>query len=192
MVTRTDKLQGFEDANKMPGDLRWSIGYYEKSALNQALKKEPNANVPKEIKEEPKAQETGTVADSKDELDALRIPPDANCPSGILSVIIHQINNLERQDIKGTTGSREGQSGQDTTEAVEEGEHLPNSYCEIIMNDDLVYKTRVKQYTSMPYFEAGTERFVRDWRNTVVRVQVRDARSVQTVFFQEFYTNTKS
>ena len=42
----------------------------------------------------------------------------------------------------------------------------------------MIYKTRVKQYTSMPYFEAGTERFVRDWRETVVRVQVRDARYV--------------
>jgi hypothetical protein len=28
----------------------------------------------------------------------------------------------------------------------------------------------------MPFFEAGTERFIRDWRNTVVRVVVRDSR----------------
>jgi hypothetical protein len=42
----------------------------------------------------------------------------------------------------------------------------------------MVYKTRVKQYTSMPYFEAGTERFVRNWQDTVVRIQVRDARYV--------------
>ena len=84
---------------------------------------------------------------------------------------------MERQDIKGNTGNREGQAGQDTSEPAEEGENLPNGYCEIIVNDDMIYKTRVKQYTSMPYFEAGTERFVRDWRETVVRVQVRDARS---------------
>jgi hypothetical protein len=42
----------------------------------------------------------------------------------------------------------------------------------------MVYKTRVKQYTSMPYFEAGTEKFVRNWQDTVVRIQVRDARCV--------------
>lgn len=89
---------------------------------------------------------------------------------------------MERQDIKGTTGSREGQGGQDTSEPAQEGEHLPNSYCEIIVNDDMVYKTRVKQYSSMPYFEAGTERFVRDWKDTVVRVQVRDARYVFCAF----------
>ena len=28
----------------------------------------------------------------------------------------------------------------------------------------------------MPFYEAGTERFIRDWRNAVVRVVVRDSR----------------
>ena len=83
---------------------------------------------------------------------------------------------MEYQDIRGSTGSREGQLGQDTSQPSETGHHLPSSYCEIILNDDLIYKTRVKQYTSMPYFEAGTERFIRDWKNTVVRIQVRDSR----------------
>ena len=46
------------------------------------------------------------------------------------------------------------------------------------MNDDLVYKTRVKQYSTMPFFEAGTEVFVRDWRKAVARVVVRDSRHV--------------
>ncbi|TFK47021.1 hypothetical protein OE88DRAFT_1666844 [Heliocybe sulcata] len=177
MHSRVDKLQGFEDANDMPGTLHWDIGYFEKMPLNKALKRDdPQPNVPDVIKDKKQVQETPTVADSQEEADALMTPPDPNIPTGILSVIIHQINNLERQDIKGNTGSREGQSGQDTEEPEEEGENLPNGYCEVILNDDLIYKTRVKQYTSMPYFEAGTERFVRDWRETVVRVQVRDAR----------------
>ena len=42
-------------------------------------------------------------------------PPDPKYPSGVLSVIIHQINNLECQNLKGKTGGdREGQAGQDT------------------------------------------------------------------------------
>jgi hypothetical protein len=66
----------------------------EKAALNQGLKKgEKNVNVPKEIQNEKQSQEQPTAADNKDEADALRIPPDPNVPSGILSVIIHQINN---------------------------------------------------------------------------------------------------
>lgn len=105
---------------------------------------------------------------------------------------------MERQDIKGNTGSREGQGGQDTSEPAQEGENLPNSYCEIIINDDMIYKTRVKQYSSMPYFEAGTERFIRDWKETVVRVQVRDARvrekdpvlGVVTVRLGELFKNS--
>ena len=105
---------------------------------------------------------------------------------------------MERQDITGNTGSREGQGGQDTSEPAQEGENLPNSYCEIIINDDMIYKTRVKQYSSMPYFEAGTERFIRDWKETVVRVQVRDARvrekdpvlGVVTVRLGELFKNS--
>jgi hypothetical protein len=62
----------------------------------------------------------------------------------------------------------------------------------------MIYKTRVKQYTSMPYFEAGTERFVRDWRDTVVRVQIRDARTrekdpvlgIVTVKLAELFKNS--
>ncbi|EPQ58830.1 hypothetical protein GLOTRDRAFT_54343 [Gloeophyllum trabeum ATCC 11539] len=199
MHSRVDKLQGFEDANDMPGTLHWEVGYFDKAPLNKALKKaDPQPNVPDVVKDKKQAQETPTVADTQEEADALRTPPDPNIPSGILSVIIHQINNLERQDIKGNTGSREGQGGQDTEEAAEEGENLPNGYCEIIVNDDLIYKTRVKQYTSMPYFEAGTERFVRDWRETIVRVQVRDARvrekdpvlGIVTVKLAELFQNS--
>ncbi|KAH8101901.1 hypothetical protein BXZ70DRAFT_932402 [Cristinia sonorae] len=198
MFSRVDKLTGFEDANDMPGALFWDIGYYEKNPLNTSLKKEEPTDVTQAVKENKPVQEQATVADNQAETDALSTPPDPNIPSGILSVIIHQINNLERQDIKGNTGDREGQAGQDTTEPTEEGANLPNGYCEIIVNDDLIYKTRVKQYTSMPYFEAGTERFIRDWRDTVVRVQVRDARvrekdavlGIVTVKLSEVFQNS--
>ena len=49
-----------------------------------------------------------------------------------------------------------------------------NSYSAI--NDNLVYSTRVKPITSTPIFNAGTERFVRDWRSAHVSVTVRDSR----------------
>lgn len=71
----------------------------DKVPLNKALKKEENANanVPSEIKDTPQvqaqAQEKATVADTEAEADALTTPPDPEIPTGILSVIIHQINN---------------------------------------------------------------------------------------------------
>lgn len=102
MFSRVDKLRGFEDANDMPGTLHWEVGYYEKTPLNTALKKDEHVNVPDEIKGTPQAKELeekekgqaqGTIADSKEEVDALRTPPDPSIPTGILSVMIHQINN---------------------------------------------------------------------------------------------------
>lgn len=71
-----------------------------------------------------------------------RTPPDPRYSSGILSVVIHQINNLERQNLKGASGKdREGSVGQDTDEPSEQGNNLPSGYCEILINDDMVYKT---------------------------------------------------
>ena len=40
----------------------------------------------------------------------------------------------------------------------------------------MVYKTRVKPITSSPSFNAGTERFVTDWRTAHVTVKVMDSR----------------
>jgi hypothetical protein len=74
--------------------------------------------------------------------DVERTPPDPKYPSGILSVVIHHINNLERQNLQGASGNdREGSAGQDTDEASEQGSNMPSGYCEIIINDDMIYKT---------------------------------------------------
>ena len=76
----------------------------------------------------------------------------------------------------GTSGEREGEAGQDTDVPSEQSDNLPSGYGEFIINDEMVYKTRVKQYSTNPYFEAGHEMFIRDFTNTVVRVVIRDSR----------------
>lgn len=177
---RTDKLMGFEDASEMSGTLTWSVAYYEKAKLDRSLKTEKGTaeNQPKEIQKDGTEQQP-TPADTKEEADALHVPPRKDLKSGVLSVIVHQISQLERQNLKGASGKtakREGAAGQDTDAPEEEGPNLPNSYCEIYVNDNMVYKTRTKMYTSMPFFEAGTEVFIRDWTTATVRVAVRDAR----------------
>ena len=190
MIKREDSLMGFEDDNDMPGKLVWSIGYFEKATLVKDLERAPT-------KEEAEAQpsSSGKTAPEMEILpsdkapnpakkdlpppppDALKTKPDPKWPSGVLSIILHQVNNLERQNLKGKSGhSREGEAGQDTDEPSEQSDNLPSAYGEFIVNDDLVFKTRVKQYATNPYFEAGTEIFVRDWENTVVRVVIRDSR----------------
>jgi hypothetical protein len=92
-----------------------------------------------------------------------------------LPISLHCSSQVE----KGVKGDeREGAYGQDVnaTDAAE-GNSLPNGYCELIVNDDIVYKTRAKYHTNMPFFEAGTEVFVRDWTRSEIRIVVRDART---------------
>ncbi|EJD51313.1 hypothetical protein AURDEDRAFT_159718 [Auricularia subglabra TFB-10046 SS5] len=193
MFDRVDPLMGFEDADSMEGKLNWSIGYFEKCPLNKKLEriepfdaaktpvpeKLPKTATEMEMRPHDKAPNPAARDLPPPPPDVQRTPPDPEWPSGVLSVIVHQINNLERQNLKGTTGSdkeREGRAGQDTDEPGEQNANLPSAYCEIVVNDDLVYKTRVKQYSTMPFFEAGTEVFVRNWRKAVARVVVRDSR----------------
>ncbi|KAK4055259.1 hypothetical protein OIV83_000541 [Microbotryomycetes sp. JL201] len=177
---RTDKLMGFEDADELDGTLTWSVAYYEKAKLNSALKKDASVdhNVPKELQELPELKpKAPPAADTAEEADVTRTPPDPRFPAGILSVVIHQINNLERQNLTGKTGKdREGQAGQDTDDPSEAESNIPSAYCEVILNDDMVFKTRVKQYSPMPFFEAGTELFLHDYTDASLRIVVRDSR----------------
>ena len=82
---------------------------------------------------------------SEQPADVLRTPPDPAWPSGVLHITVHQIFGLEHQELRGNMGknNREGRAGQDTDEPEEEGGNLPSSYCEFVVNDDLVYKTYV-------------------------------------------------
>ncbi|KLT44405.1 hypothetical protein CC85DRAFT_242629 [Cutaneotrichosporon oleaginosum] len=188
MYRREDSLKGFEDGNEMPGKLVWSIGYFDRVPLDKKYERLPTI-------EEAKAQPAPVSAPSKEMLpgDAAPNPardfmppeaptldktrPDPEWNSGILSIILHQVTNLERQHLEGKSGKdREGEAGQDTDDPSEQTENLPSGYGEFIVNDSLVYRTRVKQYSVNPYFEAGTEVFIRDFRTTEVRVVIRDSR----------------
>jgi hypothetical protein len=172
---RTDKLQGFQDADDMPGQLTWSVGYFSKVDLASYLQKD-TAESKSEISSAPTS--TPATPETKDDGKDLttKVPPNRQMRSGIVSVIIHHINNLERANLKGASGDREGAQGQDTAAPSEQDDNLPSGYAEVIVNDEMIYKTRVKQYTTMPFFEAGTEHFIRDWTETVIRIAVRDSR----------------
>ena len=62
---------------------------------------------------------------------------------------MHQIVNLEVEDITGTYGNdREFSPGQETGEnKEEEGKHLPSSYCTILLNDQLVQEIEISLLT---------------------------------------------
>lgn len=173
ILPRLSDLMGFEDADTMEGRLNWSVGFFEKANLNTKLRQ--NQKDENESAAEQTVDRKPAPIDSEQEALALDTPPDPQWPSGILSVIVKFVAGLERRDVeKGVKEKdREGAAGQD----VEMGSsHLPSGYCELILNDNMFYKTRVKQYSNMPYFQAGTEIFVRDWTKSELRIIVRDSR----------------
>jgi hypothetical protein len=184
MFPQVSKLAGLDAGSEMPGELHWEVGYFAKPQFRKALRTDgKNTNLPKELRDKPEFQDDkGVVNDAED--DAVQhTPPDPLWPSGILSIVVHQIVNLELENIKGTTGSRNGREYEPAKPygegKEEQGGTLPTSYCTILLNDELVYRTRSKAVSSQPIFNAGTERFVRDWRSCVTTVTVRDQRNRQ-------------
>lgn len=182
MYPQISKLSGVNEGSEMPGELHWEVGYFGKPKFRPALRTDgKDRNLPKQLQDKPEFQDEKGTLDT-DEADAVaHTPPDPLWPSGICSVIVHQIVNLELENIKGSVGNRKGREFEpakpygESTE--EESKHLPSAYCTILFNDVLVYRTRTKAVSSKPIFNAGTERFMRDWRSGFVTVTVRDSRN---------------
>ena len=184
MYPQKSKLAGMNEGSEMPGELHWEVGYFGKPKFRPALRTDgKNKSLPPELKDKPELQDEKGVQNTAEDDAVQHTPPDPLWPSGVCSIIVHQIVNLELENVKGTTGSRKGKEFEpaksygESTE--EEGVTLPTSYCTILFDDQLVYRTRAKAVSSKPIFNAGTERFIRDWRSTIITVTVRDSRNRQ-------------
>ncbi|KAL1900887.1 hypothetical protein Sste5346_001948 [Sporothrix stenoceras] len=182
---QVSSLRGVKAESTMPGELHWEVGYFSKTQFRRALRTDgKNPALPKELREDPKFQDDHGVITSAEEDAVVHTPPDPLWPSGILSVVVHQVVGLELENVKGSNGKRKGREYEPARPEAgelkeEQGKKLPSSYCTIIINDELVYKTRTKVVSSKPIFEAGTERFIRDWRSAIATVTVRDSRNRQ-------------
>ncbi|KAL6717455.1 hypothetical protein ACLMJK_005370 [Lecanora helva] len=184
MYPQVSKLEGMEADSEMPGELHWEVGYFSKPKFRPALRTDgKDVNLPNSLKDNPDLQDDKGTLNNDDQDAVAHTPPDPLWPSGICSVVIHQIVNLELENIQGSDGNRKGReyepakpSGENTEEV---GKTLPSSYCTILYNDQLVFRTRAKVVSSKPIFNAGTEKFVRDWRSAIVTVTVRDQRHRQ-------------
>ncbi|KAL4882080.1 hypothetical protein BJY04DRAFT_53207 [Aspergillus karnatakaensis] len=181
MYQHVSKLQGVNEGSEMPGELHWEVGFFGKPKLRPELRTDGQLkDLPENLKGDPKFEDEKGVITTEEEEAVTHTPPDPLWPSGILSVVVHQIVNLQLNNVKGSNGKRKGREyepakpfGENTEE---QGDELPTSYCKIMLNDELIYRTRAKALSSKPIFNAGTERFVRDWRSAVVTVTVRDQR----------------
>jgi hypothetical protein len=200
MHARTDGFKALKAGNEMPGKLEWSIGYFSKTRLQDCQFQRQTYN--KEIRSMSDLEDQATQSCQRklreaqikkgrhsreaDELeqqrkqelksmeDAIVIsapPPDAY-PSGIFSIVIHNITGLSLEKLSKSDVDKK--VNQDDEE--ESGDSLPSAYCNISINHKKIFKTRTKPKNGKPFYNAGTERYISDWQNTEVFVSVRDAR----------------
>lgn len=185
MFPQQSALRGTKAESTMPGQLHWEVGYFGKTQFRKALRTDgKDPNLPKELRDKKELQQDVGSLDTAEEDAVVHTPPDPLWPSGVVSIVVHQIVNLEMANVKGSQGKRKGREFEparpEAGEIKEESsKKLPSSYCTILINDELAYKTRTKVVSSKPIFEAGTERFIRDWRSAIITVTVRDARNRQ-------------
>jgi hypothetical protein len=183
----------------MPGRLDWSIGYFSKTRIQQCQfdqqthdpeirsmdqLRDKVTNISERKLRETMFKEGKTECDQeefeqqktqmlKSEQDAMvtTAPPPQGYPSGIFSLQIHNITGLEIERL-----NKRGAENGEVSDEEEAGEGMPSAYCTIIMNHRKTFKTRTKPQNAKPFFNAGCERFVRDWQDCEVFVTVRDAR----------------
>jgi hypothetical protein len=195
MHDREDELHAEDPDEKMPGRLSWSVGYFGKAHIQQrqldqqtvdpdvrsldALKKKVSdgaewklreADTDKDQKKELHQQTVQDYKEMENEM-VISAPPPDDLRSGIVSIQIHNITGLETEKLNKKSGK-----GEDREDEAEQNDELPDSYCTIIMNHQQVYRTRTKPKNAKPFFNAGTERFVRDWKTAELIVSVRDSR----------------
>ncbi|KAI0378225.1 hypothetical protein F5Y04DRAFT_165370 [Hypomontagnella monticulosa] len=192
---REDRFTGQDSDEAMPGSLLWSVGYFSKMRITEKelevqtvneeirtrdqLKQHVSDLAEHKLREAGKPSDDDEVKQQKaqdyrelEEAMIISAPPSTDLVSGVLSVQIHNITGLEVQKLQ---KQDKGDGGDDEDEA-EQNDDMPDSYCTIILNHKKIYRTRTKPKNSKPFFNAGTERFVRDWRDTEVIVSVRDSR----------------
>ena len=194
MWDREDRFMAVDAGENMPGSLEWSVGWFQKvkiqhdqlarqtadsdvksvQQLKDKVSKEERRKLreatDRDVSEETEIQKAKDLKDREDQIVTSAPPPDSY-PSGILSIEIHNITGLQYESLNKNKG--EGDEGDD----MEEGDHdLPSSYCTIILNHKKVFQTRTKPKNNKPFFNAATERMIRDWRETDIIVSIRDAR----------------
>ena len=145
MFPQISKLRGIKADSTMPGELHWEVGFFGKTQFRAALRTDgKDVNLPKELRDKKELQdEKGAVQGEEGDAVAYT-PPDPLWPSGILSVIVHQIVSLELEDVYGSEGGRrkggrEYEPARDAGEIKEEAsKRVPSAYCTMLLNDELV------------------------------------------------------
>ena len=158
MYPQVSKLSGMEADSEMPGKLHWEVGYFGKPQFRHALRTDgKDRNLPDALKDKKELQDDKGTLNTEHDDAVSHTPPDPLWPSGVCSIIVHQIVNLELENIKGTEGKRKGREYEPAKEAgentEEESKKLPTSYCTILYNDQLVNISITTQYQITDAFQ---------------------------------------
>ncbi|OCT54560.1 C2 (Calcium/lipid-binding, CaLB) [Cladophialophora carrionii] len=196
MCDREDRFKGEDSDEDMPGTLQWQVGYFEKTQITEQqlakqnadpnirtvddLRKQVSDTAERKLREATAHDESREIKqqkqeDYKEQEDALVIssPPPDEYPSGIFSIQIHNITGLEVQSLQKKDKNNANDNREDE---AEQSDDMPSSYATIILNHQKIYRTRTKPKNAKPFFNAGTERFVADWKTAEVMVAVLDDR----------------
>lgn len=200
MHTRTDGFRALKPGDNMPGKLEWSVGYFSKTRIQQSqfeqqtydpeirnqedLKKKVGESCEKKLREmmfkegRENRNESELEQQKEQELKAtedamiISAPPPEGYPSGLFSLQVHNIMGLEVGQLSKDPSNKKAEDAEDE----EGGENAPSAYCTIIINHRKAFKTRTKPQNSKPFYNAGCERFIGDWRECEAYVAVRDSR----------------
>lgn len=175
MQKREDQLQGDVAGTDAEGVLEWEIGYFPRAGYQKALR--TDAKDPQD-----RHGEKTEVAEAEKTQDAQNTVPDPNLPSGILGLTIHQainvqVDNPNKKSMGHVKVQRQDDDGEDHAEEEEVSiDYIPSLFATADINDELVYRTRVKSITNQPTFNSSTETYIRDWRIATLTLSVWDTR----------------
>jgi Ca2+-dependent lipid-binding protein len=175
MEKREDQLQGDVAGTDAEGVLEWEIGYFPRAEYEKALR--TDAMDPKDLHGE-KAE----VSEPDKTQNAQNTVPDPTLPSGILGLTIHQainvkVDNPNKKSMGHIRVQNQDDDGEDEADEQEVSiDYIPSLYATADINDELVYRTRVKSINNAPTFNSSTEMYIRDWRLASVTLSVWDTR----------------
>ena len=175
MQKRKDALQGDVSGTDAEGILEWEVGYFPKADWQPALR--TDVMDPRDVH-----GEKIEVPESEKTQDAQNTVPDPNLPSGILGLTIHQLINVQVENPnKKSMGyvkvQKQDSDGEDEDDEMQTVSYIPSLYVTAELNDQLIYRTRVKSISSAPTFNSTTEQYIRDWRVATLTVSCWDTRS---------------
>lgn len=175
MQKREDQLQGDVEGTDAEGVLEWEIGYFPRAEFHKALR--TDAKNPRD-----RHGDKVDVVEEEKTQNAQNTVPDPNLPSGILGLTIHQCINVEvsnpnKKSMGHVQVQKQDDDGEDEGEAEDVSiDYIPSLYVSADINDQLVYRTRVKNITNTPTYNSSTETYVRDWRLAILNLSVWDTR----------------